>query len=74
MLSECEYAASRSMQREADVLLWRSLGVTVAAWLVARMAARMAAKHILPIFAGDLEAPGAFAAALSASVGALGYR
>ena len=32
----------------------------------------MAAKHILPIFAGDLEAPGAFAAALSARASASG--
>ena len=41
MLSECAYAAVLAMQRDADILLWRSLYAAIAAWLVTNAIVRL---------------------------------
>jgi hypothetical protein len=41
MLSECAYAAVFTMQRDADILLWRSLYAAIAAWLVTNVIVRL---------------------------------
>lgn len=41
MLSECAYAAVFAMQREADVLLWKSLYAAVGTWLVTNLLVRL---------------------------------